>query len=91
MTKKYAPPRLRMLPGGQLIAPDAPLPPVSVGELPLEPWMAMADWVAQCSDAELAEMLAKHLLPMTQIWTWAHTMLSEAIDRLEGRSLAPPP
>lgn len=77
--------RLVLVPGG---LPTGPIKREDA--IPaLEPWMAVAEWLEGVSNAHLAVLLTEHQLLFTGVGTFASDLLSEVIDRLEGRQ-APP-
>jgi hypothetical protein len=73
---------LRLVRRNETIVPAAPV----VDMLPpLEPWMAVSEWLEGVSNAHLAVLLTEHQLLFTAVGTFASDLISEVIDRLEGR------
>jgi hypothetical protein len=56
---------------------------------PIAPWMATTAWLEDLTNAELAVLLTQQLLVLLDMGTLQHDLLSEVIDRLEGRSPMP--
>jgi hypothetical protein len=77
------PTTLHMLPGGRGDRPAAD----GAGTLPpLAPRISTTDWLAHCSDAELAVLLTEHFLLTLPNGPLA-ALVEEVIERLERRAL----
>jgi hypothetical protein len=79
---KQTPARLHLVRNGH-----APRPEALAGDAipPLEAWMAVSEWLERVSDAHLAVLLTEHQLLFTHVGTFASDLISEVIDRLDGR------
>jgi hypothetical protein len=53
---------------------------------PIAPWMATTAWLEDLTNAELAVLLTQQILALLDMGTLPHDLVSEVIDRLEGRS-----
>jgi hypothetical protein len=56
---------------------------------PIAPWMATTAWLEDLTNAELAVLLTQQILALLDMGTLPHDLVSEVIDRLEGRSPMP--
>jgi hypothetical protein len=71
--------------------PDTERETVSVHQpwCPIAPWMATTAWLEDLTNAELAVLLTQQILALLDMGTLPHDLVSEVIDRLEGRSPMP--
>jgi hypothetical protein len=58
---------------------------------PMAPWMATTIWLEDLTNAELAVLVTQEILAPLARGTSAHDLVSEVIDRLEGRRPNPMP
>jgi hypothetical protein len=71
--------------------PDTERETVSAHEpwCPIAPWMATTAWLEDLTNAELGVLLTQQILVLLDMGTLPHDLVSEVIDRLEGRSPMP--